>query len=242
MGLLQAMKVGSHVLLSHILSHGTNAASAGSGASLQCRELLILVPTRETTATALTPDHPYYVREASAREEENQFASQKLTLERASQLFSLTQQHSPPIIKNDSISAGHCRGVMVIVSSLMDIIIDGIDTSLMEGSHWQAPHRLSKFLFDSPIISTGFKAISLCPSYRSATLILDPKSVSSEILVNADGDAMKLLCMDVPVEDMGVDDSSITPNPYLCHIGELLKALCTERVPIRWVLEQESEC
>jgi len=50
--------------------------------------------------------------------------------------------------------------------------------------------------------------------------------------------------MDVPVKDMLVDDSSITDtpkNPYLEHVGNLLKILCTENVPIRWVLEQESE-
>ena len=240
--LLQAMKEGTHVLLSHVLSNSTKAASVGNCASLQSRESLILIPTRETTATILTPDHPYYTHEKTERVEENPFASQRLTLERASQLFSMTQQHSPPIMKADSVPTSHRRGVMVVVSQLNDIIIDGVDTSLMEGSHWQAPHKLSKFLIDSPSISTGFKAIKLDPFYRSATLILDPKSVSNEITVNADGDAMKLLCMDVPVEDMAVNGMNIANNHYLCHVGQLLKGLCTENIPIRWVLEQESEC
>jgi hypothetical protein len=70
-------------------------------------------------------------------------------------------------------------------------------------------------------------------------LILDPSSVASNIVVNADGDAMKLLCLDVPVLDMVID--STTPNPYLTHVGCLLLALCTEKAPIRWILEQQSE-
>ena len=63
-------------------------------------------------------------------------------------------------------------------------------------------------------------------------------------MVNADGDALKLLCMDVPAEDMVVEreDGSNRPHPYLPHVGELLRALCEEKAPIRWVLEQESEC
>ena len=194
-----------HVLLTHVLSHSTNPA-------LQGRESLVLVPTRETTATILTPEHPYYVHGKLRREEENPFASQPLTLERASQLFSMTQQNSPPIMKDESILPSHCRGAMVVVAPLKDIIVDGIASSLMEGSHWQAPHKLSKFLIDSPIISTGFEAIKLSPSYRSATLILDPNSVSNEIVVNADGDALKLLCVDIPVEDMVVYDPT-TSNP-----------------------------
>ncbi|KAL7531803.1 hypothetical protein ACHAXR_004245, partial [Thalassiosira sp. AJA248-18] len=249
--LLQSMKEGSHVLLTHTLSQNVSPpAVGGGGASLQGRESLVLVPTRETTANILTSDHPYFVREKSTREEENPFASQPLTLERASQLFSMTQQHSPPII-NDSILLGHCRGVMAVVAPLMDIIVDGIDTSFIEGSHWRTPHRLSSFLIDCPSVSTGFEAIKLCPSYRSATLLLDQNLVSSEVVVNADGPALKLLCMDVPVKDMVINDPTMTSvindptmtsNPYICHVGELLKALCTERVPIRWVLEQESEC
>jgi len=239
--LLQSMREGSHVLLTHTLSHSINPSSIG-GASLQGRESLILVPTRETTAIILTPDHPYFVHKTSMQEEANPFASQPLTLERASQLFSMTQQHSPPIMKDDSIPSSHCRGVMAVVAPLMDIIVDGINSSFIEGSHWQAHHKLSRFLIDCPSISTGLESIKLRPSYRSATLILDPKFVSSGIVVNADGDALKLLCMDVPVEDMVVNDPTITSNPYLCHVGRLLKALCTERAPIRWVLEQEREC
>ncbi len=239
--LLQSMKGGAHVLLTHVLSQ---ASSMGGAGALQGRESLILVPTRETAATILTPDHPYYVNEKSTREvDDNPFASQPLTLERASQLYNMSQQQSPPMAKSDSKQNNGCRGVMAIVAPLLDIIVDGIGTSLMEGSHWQSPHALSKFLIDCPSISTGMQAIKLSPSYRSATLILDRKCVSSDIVVNADGDALKLLCMDIPVEDMAVSDTAVAnTNPYLGHVGQLLKALCTEKVSIRWVLEQESEC
>ena len=48
-----------------------------------------------------------------------------------------------------------------------------------------------------------------------ATLILDPMSVASDIVVNADGNAMKLLCLDVPLEDMVIDATTATPNNYL---------------------------
>jgi len=241
--LQKSMKDGSRVLLTHTLSQSVNPESIGGDASLQGRESLVLIPTRETTATILTPDHPYYVREQSTRrEEENQFVSQLLTLERASQLFSMTQEHSPAVME-ELPSDRRCRGEMAVIAPLMDIIVDGVDASFIEGSHWKAPHKLSKFLIDCPSISTGMKAIKLNPSYRSATLILDPNSVSSEIVVNADGNAMKLLCMDVPVDDMVIDDPSVsTSNPYLGHVCGLLKALCAERTPIRWVLEQESEC
>jgi hypothetical protein len=124
----------------------------------------------------------------------------------------------------------------------MDIIVDGVCASFIEGAHWQCPRLLSRFLIDHPSIHNKFQALNLTPSYRSATLILDPMSVASDIVVNADGDAMKLLCFDVPVEDMTIDATTATPNPYLSHVGDLLKALCTEKVPIRWTLEQESEC
>eukprot|EP00581_Thalassiosira_minuscula_P006353 CAMPEP_0183748824 /NCGR_PEP_ID=MMETSP0737-20130205/67971_1 /TAXON_ID=385413 /ORGANISM="Thalassiosira miniscula, Strain CCMP1093" /LENGTH=657 /DNA_ID=CAMNT_0025984563 /DNA_START=135 /DNA_END=2107 /DNA_ORIENTATION=+ len=232
--LLQSMKEGSYVLLTQTLSQST----VPGGASLHSREALVLVPTIDTTATIISRDHPYYpVHNCFSREEANVFASQPLTLERASQLYSMTQQNSPQFI---DAPASQCRGMMAIAAPLMDIIVDGIDASFMEGLHWQNPHKLSKFLIDSPSISTGMKAIQLSPSYRSATLILDPSNVSRDIVVNADGNALKLLCMDVPVEDMVPTD--VAPNPYLCHVGELLRALCSESIPIRWVLEQESEC
>ena len=236
--LLQSMKEGSRVLLTNVLSQASNT-------SLQCgRESLVLVPTRETIATIITPEHPYYSHDKSTPEGENPFVSQPLTVERASQLFTFSQQHSPPIMKNASVASNHRRGVMAVVSPLMDILVDGVDTSFMEGSHWKSSHALSKFLIDCPSISTGMKAIKLDPSYRSATLLFDPKLVSSQIHVNADGNAMKLLCLDVPVLDMVMKDgpTMTASNPYLCHIGQLLRSLCTDKVPIRWVLEQESEC
>ncbi len=40
-------------------------------------------------------------------------------------------------------------------------------------------------------------------------------SVASDIVVNADGNAMKLLCLDVPMEDMVIDATTATPNNYL---------------------------
>jgi hypothetical protein len=48
--------------------------------------------------------------------------------------------------------------------------------------------------------------------------------------------------MDVPVEDMVInaDDAEDVENPYLCHVGAMLRGLCTEDILIRWVLEQES--
>ena len=234
--LLQSMNEGSTVLLTYIESQ---QASIGSSS-------LLLVPTRETTATILTPDHPYFVNDdkPTTRDDEN-FASQPLTMEVASQFYQMTQQHSPPIMKGTSSSKPTSvhRGMLVVVAPLMDIIVDGVDTSFMEGSYSQSPQALSKFLIDAPSISTGMKSMNLKPAYRSATLILDPKSVAKDINVNADGNTMKLLCLDVPVEDMLMnnDDDTDTTNPYLHHVGELLKALCTDKTPIRWVLEQESE-
>jgi len=185
------------------------------------------------------------------REEENPFASQPLTLERASQFFSMTQQNSPPLI-DPAPSANNDRrhrGMMAFVAPLSDIIVDGVSTSFAEGSHWQTPAKLSRFLVDHPSISTGWEAIQLRPSYRSATLVLDSSKVSREIVVNADGDALKMLCMDVPAEDMSVYDdppslgmAASDDHPYLVHVGDLLRVLCSESIPIRWVLEQESEC
>ena len=231
------MNEGSYILLTYIESH---QASIGSSS-------LLLVPTRETTATILTPDHPYYVNEdkPTTRDDEN-FASQPLTMEVASQFYQMTQQHSPPIMKGVSSSTkptSQHRGMLVVIAPLMDLIVDGVDTSFMEGSYSNSPQALSKFLIDAPSISTGMKSMNLKPAYRSATLILDPKEVARDINVNADGNTMKLLCLDVPVEDMLImnEDDTDATNPYLHHVGELLKALCTDKTPIRWVLEQESE-
>jgi len=235
--LLQSMNEGSTVLLTHIESQ---QASIGSSS-------LLLVPTRETTATILTPDHPYFVNDdkPTTRDDEN-FASQPLTMEVASQFYQMTQQHSPPIMMKGTSSSKPTsvhRGMLVVVAPLIDIIVDGIDTSFMEGSYSQSPQALSKFLIDAPSISTGMKSMNLKPAYRSATLILDPKAVARDINVNADGNTMKLLCLDVPVEDMLIinNDDTDTSNPYLHHVGDLLKALCNDKTPIRWVLEQESE-
>lgn len=62
------------------------------------------------------------------------------------------------------------------------------------------------------------------------------------MVVNADSDALKLLCMDVPAEDMVMDDDNDAgQHRYLSHVGALLKGLCDENILIRWVLEQESE-
>ena len=61
-------------------------------------------------------------------------------------------------------------------------------------------------------------------------------------MINADSDALKLLCMDVPAQDMVMDwNDDGEEHPYLSHVGALLKGLCEEKTPIRWVLEQESE-
>jgi len=255
--MLQSVKDGAHVFVTHVLSH----ALIGSGGA--CTSSLILVPTRETTATIFTPDHPYFVhaqqqQHRSAREDVNWYDSQ--------QNFGMTQQHQLEqqsaeglILKRDSITPSiHSRGVMAFTAPLLDIIVDGVETSFMEGSHWQSPHALSRFLIDVPRISTGMNSFVLNPSYRSATLILDrnkDKSVQVEksdgehdatIVVHACGDAMKLLCLDVPVEDMVMKDPT-TPDtsshhPCLHYAGELLRTLCTEHIPIHWVLEQESEC
>ncbi|KAL7533191.1 hypothetical protein ACHAWF_004376 [Thalassiosira exigua] len=238
--LLRSMREGSLVFLTHVLSQSANASSMGAGASLHDRESLVLVPTRDTTAAILTPDHPYFVRECSSGGGENLFASQPLSLERASQLLSMTQQRSPPHAEGDA--AGDRRGAMVVIAPLMDVVVDGVGTSLVEGAHWRGRRELSRFLVDCPAISTGMQAIELKPSYRSATLILDPNCVSSDIVVNADGDALKLLCLDVPAEDMAANDATIATNPYLGHVGDMLRTLCSEAVPVRWVLEQESEC
>ncbi|KAL7472714.1 hypothetical protein ACHAXS_013109 [Conticribra weissflogii] len=242
--LLQSISEGSYILITHLLSQSSRPSAMGHGASLEGRESLILVPTRSTTAVAITPDHPYFIKQQTCSRKQNDFASQPLTIEWASELFSMTQQHSQlfEIPMNDTQQMNRCRGMMAIVAPLIDIIVDGIDTSFIEGSHWQSPASLSKFLVDMPVISTGMASYKLCPSYRSATLVLDRKVVSEDIIVNADGDALKLLCMDVPVLDMVLDDNSNSrPHPYLPHVGSVLRALCKNQIPLRWVLEQESE-
>ena len=236
--LLQSMAEGTHILLTHVLSQRT----MGSGV-LQGRESLFLVPTRETTATIVTSDHPYFKKQSPRHDGENPFASQPITLERSSQLFSLTQQHSPSNKGGDSVQSS--RGLMAVVSPLVDIIIDGVDTSLVEGKYWDSPMALSKFLVEQPNVVTGMPAFSSLPSYRTATIILDPNVFSRGMILNADGDALKLLCMDVPAEDMLVEECSKSvsvSHPYLPHVGAMLKALCEEKALIRWILEQESEC
>eukprot|EP01082_Thalassiosira_pseudonana_P002396 g2088.t1 g2088 contig11:693954-695465(+) len=236
--LLQSMAEGTYILLTHVLSQRT----MGSGV-LQGRESLFLVPTRETTATIVTSDHPYFKKQSPRHDGENPFASQPITLERSSQLFSLTQQHSPSNKGGDSVQSS--RGLMAVVSPLVDIIIDGVDTSLVEGKYWDSPMALSKFLIEQPNVVTGMPAFSSLPSYRTATIILDPNVFSRGMILNADGDALKLLCMDVPAEDMLVEECSKSvsvSHPYLPHVGAMLKALCEEKALIRWILEQESEC
>ena len=198
--LLRSMEDGSRVLLTHALSRTSAGGVVGGGGCgappSHDRGSLILVPTAETTASVLAPDHPYYVHKNGAH----------------------GGVDDPPALQLASVmSQRHrqCRGVMAVEAPLMDIIVDGIRTSFMEGCHWQCPSLLSRFLIDRPSISTGFQALDLPPSYRSATLILDPMSVASDIVVNADGNAMKLLCLDVPMEDMVIDATTATPNNYL---------------------------
>jgi len=243
-GLLQSMCEGSYILITHVLSQSSRPNAMGHCASLEGRESLTLVPTRDTTASMITPDHPYFMKQQTCLQKETDFSSQPLTLEWASELYSMTPQHSQPLETsiNDKQQINRRRGMRVIVAPLIDIIVDGFDTSFMEGSHWQSPASLSKFLVDMPVISTGMASYNLSPSYRSATLVLDRKMVSEDIIVNADGDALKLLCMDVPVLDMVLDNNSnIRPHPYLPHVGAVLRVLCQDRIPLRWVLEQESE-
>ena len=242
--LLQSMNKASYILLTHVLSQTLSPTELGGVASLEGRQSLVLVPTKETSATVITPDHPYFIDEQSRHERDNPFASQPSTVDMASQLLTMTLQHSPSIITNDdSLLLNNCRGLMTIVAPLMDIIVDGVDTSFMEGSHWRSSYALSKFLINSQSISTGrMAALKLCPSYHSATLVLDPQAVTREISVNADCEAMKLLCLDIPVQDMVIENSNAEDaHPYLPHVGTFLMSLCRENVPIRWFLEQESE-
>jgi len=258
--LLQSLTEGCHILLTHVVSQ-----RAVKNSSLEGREALKLLPTQGTIATIITSDHPFYIKN-SPRIKENSFASQPITLERASELFSLSQQHSPNYQIADDLQSSRCRGMMAVVSpckfqlnhsfvlliskhrnipesnSVRDILVDGIFASFREGRYWQTNSSLSKFLVDTPSLSTPFKSIKLRPSYRSATIVLDPSVFSKEMIVNADSDALKLLCMDVPAEDMVVDDDNdVGQHRYLTHVGALLKGLCEEKTLIRWVLEQESE-
>lgn len=228
--LLQAMIEGKYILLTYVASQSGNPVVTG-------KEYLGLVPTIETTATIITPEHPYYIMpEMSQRRDIDLNASQTLPLERASQLLSLTQHDSPE--KKDT------RCLMAIDAALKDIFVDGSSASLVEGAYWERPRALSNFLIHRPSISTGLDTIKLRPAYRSATLLLDPKVVSREIVVNAVGSVLKLLCMDVPIEDMIIEDDCIdaSTHPYLLHVGRMLKSLCEDNVRIRWVLEQEEEC
>jgi hypothetical protein len=177
----------------------------------------------------------------------------------------MSQQHSPGTTNHDK--QGGCRGMMAVVSpcecdltiitcnshsftlnqcclfaSVLDIIIDGLFASFREGRYWQTNQSLSKFLIDTPTISTPFKSIKLSPTYRSATILLDPSAFATDMVINADSDALKLLCLEVPPEDMVLDwNDDEGSHPYLSHVGALLKGLCEEKTPIRWVLEQESE-
>lgn len=226
--LLQAMIEGSYVLITNLISQSINPVAVG-------KEYLGLQPTIETSASIITMNHPYYVPRLSQYGEDT-YASQPLTLERASQLLSLTQQIDSPEKNNDT------RGLIAIESPLRDIFVDGISASLVESCYWEKPRALSNFLIQRPSISTGLSAIKLQPFYRSATLLLDHNIVSREIVVNADGNALKLLCMDVPIEDMIVDDMhDASKHPYLFHVRRMLQSLCEENVLIRWVLEQEDE-
>ena len=234
--LLRSMHEGSHVLVTHVLSRSARPAAVGGDGCVHGRESLVLAPTKDTTATVLTEEHPYYP--TSTRGVQNPFASQPLTAERASQLFSLTQQHSSPM--TEDIATKPQRGLIAVVAPLRDIIADGVATSLMEGEHWRTPRELSRFLTNAPSVPAGLGARrALRPSYRSATLLLEPSRVSRDVVMHADSDALKLLCLDVPIED--VVDVEAPDNPCLRHVGELLRALCSEDAPIRWVLEQESE-
>ena len=220
--LLQAMSEGKFVLLTNVASRSVNPMTAG-------KENLGLVPTSETTATMVRPEHPYYLTP-------QKFQRSNRDAHTSQPLLSLTQDDSPE--KKDR------RYIMAIEATLIDIIVDGMSVSLVEGAYWEKPRALSNFLINRPSISTGLDAIKLRPSYRTATLLLDAKVVSREVSINADSNALKLLCMDVPIEDMIFDDycNDVSTHPYLLHVGRMLQSLCEDDVRIRWVLEQEDEC
>jgi hypothetical protein len=105
----------------------------------------------ETTASIITPDHPYFVPETCQYGVDQQ-SSQPLTFERASQLLSLTQQ-------NDSPAKKDTRSLIAIVAPLNDIFVDGFSASLVEASCWEKPRALSNFLIQRPSILTGLDAI-----------------------------------------------------------------------------------
>ena len=226
--LVQALSEGSRVLLSNVTSQSTATNHGG-------RESLVLVPSTDTTAQIITRDHPYYTKER--KRVENSFISQPLTLERCSQLYSMTQQNSPSPLHGST-----SKGLVAVVASLTDFVVDGSDSSFMESKAWKDPRSLSNLLVHNSSISTGMKAIDLRASYRSSTLTLDEESVSREIVVNADQCAMRLLCFDIPASALLISrEDEEGEHPYLGHLGHMLRALCTEKAPIRWIIEQESE-
>lgn len=106
--LLQSLTEGSRILLTHVLSKSTSRESVTAG-----RESQILQPTRDTIATIITPDHPFYIKDSPQKD--NAFASQPMTLEKSTQFYSLSQQHSPTNALADDLEKG-CRGVMAVVS------------------------------------------------------------------------------------------------------------------------------
>lgn len=108
--LLQSLTEGCHILLTHVVSK-----KAVKNSSVEGREALMLLPTQDTIATILTPDHPFYVKN-SPHIKENSFASQPITLERSSELFSLSQQHSPNNKIAVDIQSSTCRGMMAVIS------------------------------------------------------------------------------------------------------------------------------
>ena len=101
--LLQSLTEGCYILLTHMLSK-SHDTSLGS-------ESLMLMPTRDTIATVINPDHPFYIKNSPRRE--HAFASQPITLERATQLYTMSQQHSP---EKASGASNECRGMMAVVS------------------------------------------------------------------------------------------------------------------------------
>jgi hypothetical protein len=105
--LLQSLTEGCYILLTHVRSKCiANTTSLGE------RESLMLIPTSETIATVITPEHPFFIKNSPCKE--NVFASQPITLERASQLYSMSQQCSPSQKVGELQSS--CRGIMAIVS------------------------------------------------------------------------------------------------------------------------------
>ena len=127
--LLQSLTGGCRILLTNVLSQSTSRDSL----TITGRETQMLLPTRDTIATVITPDHPFYVKDSPQKE--NQFASQPMTLEKSSRLYSLSQQHSPAQASADSLEKG-CRGVMAIISPGESYLVH-IDRSC------SCPHHIS---------------------------------------------------------------------------------------------------